>query len=283
MTRKAPTVSQADIALIARFAREEEASRQARIATKTAPLAEVPVEAPQETGEQAQHKFEEIPQEHPQEVPPSESAGTSRDFSKKSKKVPKSKWPGRRCRGLKKDGGPCRAWALAAGDLCIYHEADATTHFSEAQSRGGRARPAVDQQQLDFDFIHPASFQAFVEGLMRMQLAGAIPTRQLAAIHKTLRFAERNLERVEKHLDEDDCHRYFHRVEKVVATASELSSALEGRDTVERTQAIDDVGSKREEFLQANDRHAPSPRRSPSPSSPSFDSTSWAAMRDEYR
>jgi len=186
-----------------------------------------------------------------------ESGDTTPDYPASSKK---------QCHGLKKNGRQCRAFALKWGDLCIYHEADQVTHMDEARARAGettRRRAAFDRIELNISLSASHGIQAFLEAILRMQLAGAIPYRQVAQLHRTLRFAQHNFPNL---LDDDDRSLTMAEADHFVSRAEEFRTAFENRDLAERLRDIEDAGSKRDEYLKANDRwhhNQPKPRQTP--------------------
>lgn len=134
-----------------------------------------------------------------------------------------------------------------------------------AQSRGGRAnrRAAYDRIELNISLSAAHGIQAFLEAILRMQLAGAIPYRQVAQIHRTLRFAQHNFGNL---LDDDDKYLTMAETDHFLSRAEEFRTAFENRDMAERLREIEDIGSKRDEYLKANDRwghNQPKPIRQP--------------------
>jgi hypothetical protein len=200
----------------------------------------------------------------PEEVSPSASENTSSEFSNTGKK--------RKCSGLRKDGQPCRAYALATGDLCIYHEDDRVTNFSDAQARGGSARRnAIDLESLAVNLHNPIEFHAFLETFLRMQLAGSIPDSTANRIIRTLRLIHGSFETVRYRAD-NKADRYSSSLEACLEATNEIADRLFHRDIAERTERIADVGSSRREYLRANQdfgHNQPRPTRTPShPHSP---------------
>src|SRR5262245_26728389 len=80
-------------------------------------------------------------------------------------------------------------------DLCLFHESDEITNFSEAQSRGGQAnrRNIVDLESVPLNLDHPVEFHAFVEAFLRMQLAGSVPAAVAVRILRTIRILQTSL------------------------------------------------------------------------------------------
>ncbi|MBK9545326.1 MAG: hypothetical protein IPO51_05605 [Dehalococcoidia bacterium] len=186
--------------------------------------------------------------------------------------------PRKRCRAIAKSGQPCNAYRLRAGDLCLFHEADAVTNVQEARTRGGRQSPAHQRDALDLDllpvdFHDTSSLLAFTEGLIRMQLAGAIPHRQCSQILRTLRIAERTLSAASP-----DTAAHLAAVRAFVDASSTVAEHLETRETTEQAREIENVGAKRQEYLKANQQfghNQPKPAPNHSPSHPSFPPAGW--------
>ncbi len=182
--------------------------------------------------------------------------------------------PQKRCRGLNKAGVRCNAYRVTGGDLCLFHDLDAQVqaNVAEARRRGGSAahhqpRNAFDFSELPIDLHDANSLLAFAEGMIRMQLAGAIPLRQCAQILRTLRVVERALSASAAPLPVE----HIKSVSGFIEAADSVAESLEIRESAERIHEIQDVGSKRQEYLKANQQFEHNrPQRAFSPNHPAF-------------
>lgn len=61
--------------------------------------------------------------------------------------------PKRPCRGIKDDGEPCRAAAMADGDFCFLHDPEHAEEAAEARRLGGlhRKREKITSTVYDFE------------------------------------------------------------------------------------------------------------------------------------
>jgi len=186
--------------------------------------------------------------------------------------------PKKFCRGLTKAGKPCRAYPLNGGDLCLFHEADTVTNFHEAQVRGGKARrPLLDLDAFPIDLHHRLHIQAVSEGVLRLQLSGAISARLGAQILRNLALAERNLTGMSRDRvytkELDNCSGYSAAIETVTQAMPEMIDSFEAQELSDRVRQIEDVGSRRQEYLKANQQfghNQPRPTHSLSPASQRF-------------
>lgn len=186
----------------------------------------------------------------------------------------------KKCRGTNKQGGPCGAYPLRAGDLCLYHEADAVTNLRDAQSRGGQGnarRPIMDLETLALDLHHRLDLQAMLETILRAQLSGALPARRGAQLLRNLGIAERNLSSMHRDAhrsrESRDCESYERIASTLVGALPVIIENFEAELDAERARAIEDTGARREQYLRANERfghNQPKPASEVSPAHPRF-------------
>ena len=186
----------------------------------------------------------------------------------------------KKCRGTNKQGGPCGAYPLRAGDLCLYHEADAVTNLRDAQSRGGQGnarRPIMDLETLALDLHHRLDLQAMLETILRAQLSGALPARRGAQLLRNLGIAERNLSSMHRDAhrsrESRDCESYERIASTLVGALPVIIENFEAELDAERARAIEDTGARREQYLSANERFGhsqPKPASEVSPAHPRF-------------
>ncbi|WP_343393278.1 hypothetical protein, partial [Candidatus Amarobacter glycogenicus] len=211
-----------------------------------------------------------VTKDTPEDTSPAESEVVTSGVLKTPKK----------CRGTNKQGGPCGAYPLRAGDLCLYHEADAVTNLRDAQSRGGQGnarRPIMDLETLALDLHHRLDLQAMLETILRAQLSGALPARRGAQLLRNLGIAERNLSSMHRDAhrsrESRDCESYERIATTLVGALPVIIENFEAELDAERARAIEDTGARREQYLRANERfghNQPKPASEVSPAHPRF-------------
>lgn len=97
----------------------------------------------------------------------------------------------KKCGATTAAGNLCRAWARPSSGLCIYHDPAYAQALRESGARGGSHIPQLSVAEVSLR--DPIGLQAMAEVVLRMQLAGAIPYRQMDRILRTLQFAQANL------------------------------------------------------------------------------------------
>jgi hypothetical protein len=113
-------------------------------------------------------------------------------------------------------------------------------------------RPAaLDLADYPFTIDSRAALRAFAEGILRMQLAGAIPQVQVTMLHRSLRILEHSLPLVDPPGAESNAAA----IAEFLALAPRIAEDLEDRSAEERENAAREVGGKRDAFLQATRKH----------------------------
>jgi len=184
-------------------------------------------------------------QDVPEDASPVESGETSPGISNMSPK---------KCKAYRKDGLPCRAYALKLSDLCLFHESDEITNLSEAQSHGGAAPRRTSFIGLDVlpaKMHSPVEFQAVLETFLRMQLAGAIPDRAAIRILRTLRIMRATFDAMDRRRD-GLAALYDETLGSCLNAAPQIDDLLALQDEAERAEKIADAGAIRRAHLRAN-------------------------------
>jgi hypothetical protein len=197
--------------------------------------------------------IEEVVQQVPtgqQEVTPSESDSTTSHHLKRSKKCAAQN---------KQTGKPCRAWATSSG-YCVFHDPDLTEAVSEMRAKGGRAPKRLligEARKLDFQVMDRGGIQALIAQVLRLQLLGALSPRQASQTVKLIGHLVSNAR--EMMPSEETLESFEHATRALTDATDTIAHRMEWREITDRINAIQDVGSKREEILKANDRFGPRP------------------------
>jgi hypothetical protein len=169
-----------------------------------------------------------------------------------------SRDPEKTCRATNKAGQPCRAYRLEASDLCIVHDGKAMRETATTLWNAPAPRPeeparkaAIVLAEMPFTLNSRPAFLAFSEGIVRMQLAGAIPNSQLTALQRTLRILERALPAI----DPPGAEEHARQIAEFLDLAPRIADYLDDQYAAERQDAVRDVGGKRDAFLQASRKH----------------------------
>ena len=174
------------------------------------------------------------------------------------------------CRALTRAGQPCRATPRAGTGLCIFHDpVYAGQH--RLNSREGGVASGVARQPLPLDdpeilnFADRTGIQAAIDGVLRLELCGKIPPSRSRAVVRLLSLAVNNFDRAAR----DGCYdavvaahdpaAYRERRQAFHERIEDLVADLHADELNRRVAAIADVGSKRQEFLKANELFAPPP------------------------
>ena len=175
------------------------------------------------------------------------------------------------CTATTKSGETCRATPRADSGLCINHDPDYAKQQRENVRNGGVASGAARRPFLDdtsnFALSDRASVQAAIDTVFRLELAGKIPPSRSRVIVRLLSLAVRNFDRPKRESYYDavvathDPQTYTERRQALDTQLDGIVQALEGDELNRRVWAIADVGSKRQEYLKANDLFAPPPKR----------------------
>jgi hypothetical protein len=175
------------------------------------------------------------------------------------------------CTATTKSGETCRATPRAESGLCINHDPDYAGQQRENVRNGGIASGAARRLFLDdtsnFTLSDRASVQAVIDAILRLELAGKIPPSRSRVVVRLLSLAVRNFDRPRREGYYDavvathDPQTYAERRQALDTHLGDIVQGLEGDELNRRVWAIADVGSKRQEYLKANDLFAPPPKR----------------------
>jgi hypothetical protein len=176
------------------------------------------------------------------------------------------------CQATAASGQPCRATPRAETGFCIYHDPEYAEQQRENVRAGGLASgiarqplPLADPETLDLS--DRTGVQAVIDAVLRLELCGKIPPTRSRVIVRLLSLAVRNFDRAARTGYYDavvaahDPVAYRERRQALHDQIDEVADYLYGDELARRTAAIADVGSKRQEFLKANDLFAPPPPR----------------------
>jgi len=159
----------------------------------------------------------------------------------------------------KQTGKPCRAWATSSG-YCVFHDPDLTEAVSEMRAKGGRAPKRLligEARKLDFQVMDRGGIQALIAQVLRLQLLGALTPRQASQTVKLIGHLVSNAR--EMMPSEETLESFEHATRALTDATDTIAHRMEWREITDRINAIQDVGSKREEILKANDRFGPRP------------------------
>ncbi len=186
-----------------------------------------------------------------EQVPQFESAATSSDLLIGSEK---------KCAALnKRTGNPCKARPSSSG-YCVFHDPDLTEAVNEIRARGGRSpRRALvaEARKLDFQVMDHGGIQALIAHVLRLQLLGAFTPRQASHAVQLVGHLVSNAREMSP---SEEAFKTFEATTRDLTEITDVVAArMETRDLNDRVNAIQDVGSRREQLLKANERFAPRP------------------------
>lgn len=157
----------------------------------------------------------------------------------------------------KRTGNPCRARPSASG-YCVFHDPALTEAVDELRARGGRAPRRVlvgEARKLDFQVMDRGGIQALIAQVLRLQMLGVFTPRQASQTVKLIGHLVSNAREMSP---SEETFETFEQATRALTDATDtVAHRLESRDLSDRVNAIQDVGSKREEILKANDRFTP--------------------------
>jgi hypothetical protein len=131
---------------------------------------------------------------------------------------------GKKCKGKKRDGTPCNAWALTGSDYCFTHDPEKALERAEARKRGGYNRRAPEGLRGD---------------------PGAVPDeiRTIGGVYKILDYTLAGALALENSIA---------RGRLLIALAAEYRAALSVGELEDRVKALEEGISQWQNLAQVN-------------------------------
>lgn len=178
-----------------------------------------------------------------------------------------------RCHGLTKAGAPCRVPPRRQRDFCFNHDPEFADQQRANVRAAGRASGAARRKATELpvasfvNLIDRSGVQAAIDAMFRLELFGKIPPARSRVFVRLLSLAVRNFDNphaATASTGQAAPVRAAHDDQAFSASrlgfdehSSEIVTALDYAELSRRVQEIQDVGSKRSEYLKINDMWKP--------------------------
>jgi hypothetical protein len=195
----------------------------------------------------------EVVQVVPEVVSPPESEQTTSNNFKLSKTL------GKICSATTLAGHPCRAFARAGLEFCLYHDPEFASERRARAAAGGRKNrkaepaPGPGPDRIIMNLGDPGSVQAAIDGIFRMHLNGQVPHRRSAAIVRLLALAVRNIGRRDDFPLPDFEGAYMDGGRPWVHNPGLIETKLQFDEMHRQLEEIGTAKARREVWLQANE------------------------------